>query len=420
MKNEFYIIMAAQSLSSLADNALFIAAIAMLLENSGPGWVIPFMKWFFAFAYIILAPFAGTLSDRFPKGRIMLIANFIKFSGCFIMLFFSSCGNVNSSNCFIVIVSYGLVGVGAAIYSPAKYGIVTEILEPNSLIKGNSWIEGLTVLSIIMGTCLGSYLLSPKISYYLLQNQFISKFATTKSETAIVVILIIYLLSAIFNVLIKKTNIQYPESSISFNNLTTNFYKNVSTLWKDKIGQVSLAVTTVFWGVSASLQIIVIDWSQKHLGYSLDQTYVLVGIVAIGTIIGAILVAKIITLQRALDVLPIGIFIGIMMLFMPLINKLLHAYILLLVIGVLAGFFVVPLNAILQHRGRMLLSAGNSIAVQNFNEQLNVLLMVSIYTILAWIDVKIDNIIVVYSLFVIISMSLFTYWNYRRTYPNET
>ncbi|AGF49187.1 lysophospholipid transporter LplT [Candidatus Kinetoplastibacterium galatii TCC219] len=405
--------MAAQSLSSLADNALFIAAIAMIIDNSGPVWAIPFMKWFFALAYVVLAPFAGILSDRFPKGQVMLVANSIKFLGCFIMLFCNFWSHVNFSECFIVITSYGLVGVGAAIYSPAKYGIVTEILEPNLLVKGNSWIEGLTVLSIIMGTCLGSYLLSPKISYCLLQNQFISGFAKTKSEAAIAVILIIYLLSSIFNILIKKTNIQYPESSISFNNLTINFYKNVFTLWNDKIGKISLSVTTVFWGVSTSLQIIVLDWSQKHLRYSLDQTYILIGIVAIGTIIGAILVAKIVTLQKALNVLPIGILIGVMMLFMPLINELLHAYILLLIIGTLAGFFVVPLNAILQYRGRILLSAGNSIAVQNFNEQLNVLLMVSIYTLLVWAQVKIDYIIVAYGLFVIVSMSLFTYWNHR-------
>lgn len=405
--------MAAQALSSLADNALFIAAISMILENSGPEWAIPFMKWFFALAYVVLAPFAGTLSDRFPKGQVMLVANFIKLSGCFIMLFCNFLSNLNSINCFIIIISYGLVGIGAAIYSPAKYGIVTEILDPESLVKGNSWIEGLTVLSIILGTCLGSYLLSSKISYYLLLNHSVFKFATSKSEAAILVILLIYLLSAIFNILITKTNIKYPESSINFNNLTINFYKNVSTLWKDKIGKISLSVTTIFWGVSASLQIIVIEWSQQHLEYSLDQTYALIGTVAIGTIIGAIIVAKIVILKKALYVLPIGIIIGLIMLLMPLINKLSHAYILLLAIGTLSGFFVVPLNAILQHRGRILLSAGNSIAVQNFNEQLNVLLMVSIYTLLSWMQVKIDTIIVIYSLLVIISMSLFTYWNHR-------
>ncbi|AGF47767.1 lysophospholipid transporter LplT [Candidatus Kinetoplastidibacterium crithidiae] len=405
MKKEFYIIMAAQALSSLADNALFIAVISLIIELNGPAWVIPLMKWSFALSYVVLAPFVGIISDKFPKGHVMFYSNLIKMLGCLLIIFIPTLDFDLDVKIYLVSLSYSLVGIGAAIYSPAKYGIVTEILPPKMLVQGNSWIEGLTVLSIIIGTCLGGYLITPNTSSFLINQTYLSYFTSSSSEMAVFVILHIYISASIFNLMIKKTNITYTIQHKNTIEIFRNFYKSILVIYKDELGRVSLFVTTVFWGASASLQLIVIKWGQIHLGYSIDQTSILIGSVAIGTIIGATAVAKYLRLSQALSTIPIGITMGLLMLLMPFIQTEINAYLLLIITGVLAGFFVVPMNALLQHRGYKLLSAGHSIAVQNFNEQLNILVMISFYTMLVWFNVDIDNIIIIYGMIVSISMS---------------
>lgn len=409
--------MAAQAFSSLADNALFIAAIALIQELHGPDWLAPMMKWTFALAYVVLAAFVGAFADSFPKGRVMFSTNALKVAGCLLMFSYASLGIAPEYQTYLVCAAYGVVGIGAAAYSPAKYGIVTEMLPPSMLVKGNSWIEGLTVLSIILGTVLGGLLISSHVSNALLHHSFIGKLVHSPAEAAILVIAFVYLLAALCNLMIPQTHVRYPPQQKNPIRLMGTFWGYVCVLWRDKLGQISLAVTTLFWGAGATLQLIVIEWGRSHLGYQLDKASILMGVAALGTVVGSILAGRI-PLRRALSVLPVGAAMGLVVLLMPLVYAPWSVYLLLLVTGGLAGFFVVPMNALLQHRGHVLLSAGHSIAVQNFNEQLNILLMVAMYTLLLWLQLPINIIIVMFGTVVAVLMVVFMRWCKRNLQAN--
>lgn len=404
--------MAAQALSSLADNALFIAAIALIQELHGPDWMTPLMKWSFALAYVLLAAFVGAFADSYPKGRVMFATNALKVGGCLLMFSYASLGVGHAHQTYLVCMAYALVGVGAAAYSPAKYGIVTEMLPPSLLVVGNSWIEGLTVVSIILGTVLGGALISPDVSHVLLTNQISRKLVHTPAEAAILSIACVYLVAAFCNLIIPKTHVRYPPQQRNPIRLISTFGGYVRVLWNDKLGQISLAVTTLFWGAGATLQLIVIEWGRVQLGYRLDQVSILMGVASFGTVVGAALAGRI-PLRKALAVLPVGAAMGLVVLLMPFVYSTWSVYALLFIIGALAGFFVVPMNALLQHRGHVLLSAGHSIAVQNFNEQLNILLMVAIYTLLLGLQLPIGVIIIIFGSIVAILMMVFMRWSYR-------
>lgn len=410
MKKGFYLVMIAQALSSVADNALLIAAIALIADLHGPDWMVPMMKWWFALAYVALAAFVGALADSLPKGRVMFITNAIKISGCVLMFFYQSLGTTTDQQLLLVFCAYTLVGVGAAAYSPAKYGIVTEMLPPQLLVKGNSWIEGLTVLSIIVGTVAGGVLINPTVSALLLDMAWINACANTRAEAAILIISIIYLLAAITNLLIPRTNVSYPRQHTHPVRLIRTFFGYVGILWRDKLGQISLAVTTLFWGTGATLQFIVIEWGAQHLGYRLDQASILMGVAAIGTIGGSIAAGRV-PLKHALCVLPIGVLMGFAVMLMPIVHETWAVHGVLLLIGALSGFFVVPMNALLQHRGHVLLSAGHSIAVQNFNEQSNILVMLTVYSLMLWLDLPINVIIIIFSAMVVVLMLIVILWN---------
>lgn len=412
MNRGFYLVMAAQALSSLADNALFIAAIALILELQGPDWMAPMMKWWFALAYVLLAAFVGAIADSFPKGKVMFSTNALKVTGCLLMFFYAAFGLTANGQVILVCAAYALVGIGAAAYSPAKYGIVTEMLPPLQLVKGNSWIEGLTVLSIILGTVLGGALVSPKVSGWLLEHPAINQFVQTPAEAAIFIIAFVYAAAAACNLLIPNTNIKYPTQQKNPAKLVKAFAGYVNILWRDKLGQISLAVTTLFWGAGATLQLIVIEWGKSHLGYRLDQASILMGVAALGTIVGSVFAGRV-PLKKALTVLPLGVLMGLVVLMMPLVSSTWTVYSLLLLIGGLSGYFVVPMNALLQHRGHVLLSAGHSIAVQNFNEQINILLMVAMYTLMLWLDMPINVIIAIFGILVASIMLIIIRWSKR-------
>ena len=410
--------MAAQALSSVADNALLIAAIALIADLSGPDWMVPLMKWWFALAYVALAAFVGAFADAFPKGRVMFITNGIKFIGCALMFNLHTLASTQDMQLFYIFFAYTLVGIGAAAYSPAKYGIVTEMLKPELLVKGNSWIEGLTVRSIIVGTVLGGVLIHPDISPTLQNTPGINQMAANRTEAAILIIGFIYLAAAACNLLIPKTHVHYPQQKTNPFALIHDFKGYVCVLWQDKLGQISLAVTTLFWGAGATLQFIVIEWGAQQLGYRLDQASILMGVAALGTIVGAYLAGKV-PLKKALSVLPMGVAMGLVVLLMPFVKSTWAVHSLLLLIGATSGFFVVPMNALLQHRGHVLLSAGHSIAVQNFNEQLNILFMLSLYSLLLWLRLPINVIIMIFGLLVATMMLVFIYWNkqnHKRAY----
>ncbi|MFT0547587.1 lysophospholipid transporter LplT [Allopusillimonas ginsengisoli] len=410
MKKGFYLVMAAQALSSVADNALLIAAIALIADLQGPHWMAPMMKWWFALAYVALAAFVGAFSDAYPKGRVMFITNAVKICGCLLMFNYQSFGFDHNNQLLLVFAAYTLVGVGAAAYSPAKYGIVTEMLPPELLVKGNSWIEGLTVLSVIIGTVVGGLLISPYVSDALLSHVWLSRLVQTRTEAAIFVIALVYLLAALTNLLIPRTNVQYPKQQTNPVRLLRTFTGYVKVLWSDKLGQISLAVTTLFWGAGATLQFIVIEWGARHLGYRLDQASLLMGVAALGTVGGSILAGRV-PLKRALSVLPMGVLMGFAVMLMTLVHDRWAVYSVLLLIGALSGFFVVPMNAMIQHRGHVLLSAGHSIAVQNFNEQLNILLMLTFYSLLLWMRLPINAIIIIFGMLVASLMLVIMRWN---------
>lgn len=411
MTRGFYYVIGAQTFSALADNALFIAAIALIQQLSGPDWMASIMKWWVAVGYVVLAAYVGAFADTHPKGRVMLWTNALKVVGCVLMYFHGAFNLSGDGQIVLICLAFAIVGVGAAAYSPAKYGIITEMLSPKDLVKGNSWIEGMTVLSIILGAVLGGVLISPTVSSWLLVQPFIELFARSPAEAAIVVIAILYAIAAWLNFLIPDTGVRYPEQSFKPFVLNRVFFRYVSILWRDKLGQISLAVTTLFWGAGATLQLVVIEWGKTQLNYRLDQASILMGVAALGTIFGAVAASKV-RIERSLSVLPVGVMMGLVVLLMPFVTSTWAVHALLLLIGGLSGYFVVPMNALLQHRGHVLLSAGHSIAVQNFNEQLNILAMVSIYTVLLWLDIPINAIIVVFGVMVAALMALIIRWNY--------
>ncbi len=413
MKRGFYTIMAAQFFSSLADNALLIAAIAMLVLLDGPVWLTPLLKFFFTISYVLLAFLVGAFADSMPKGRVMFVTNMVKVGGCLLILFNEFLALASLPAYWLVLLAYAVVGLGAAAYSPAKYGILTELLPPERLVVANGWIEGLTVASIVLGTLLGGMLISSRVSGLLLHMDFplVQTSVNTAPEAAVVVIGFIYIIAAIFNLAIPDTGARYPHQDRNPMRLLVDFSRCFVVLWRDKLGQISLAVTTLFWGAGATLQFILLKWAERHLNLPLDKGAILQGVSAMGIALGAVVAARFVPLKMAVRVLPVGVAMGFVTLMLVWVKWMPAVYVLLIVVGGLAGFFVVPMNALLQHRGHVLLSAGHSIAVQNFNENVSILVMLALYSLMLRFDFAIGTIIVAFGLFVAVTMFLVMRWN---------
>jgi MFS family permease len=369
MKRGFYTIMTAQFFSSLADNALFVVAIELLRSQGAPLWQSAALVPLFAFFYVVLAPFVGAFADALPKGRVMFISNAIKVVGCLLMFV-----GVHP------LLAYTLVGLGAAAYSPAKYGILTELLLPSQLVKANGWIEGLTIASIILGVLLGGQLVGPWMASALSQLAGETLDADWVAKAAIASLVLVYLLAAFFNLRIPLTGVAprpMPRNPLV---LLPDFWSCNMRLWRDRLGQISLSTTTLFWGVSGNLRYIVLAWAGAALGYSTTQASSLVGVVAIGTAVGAVVASVRMRLDMATRVIPLGIGMGLLVILMNFIDNVWVAAPFLILLGGLGGFLVVPMNALLQHRGHNLMGAGRSIAVQNFNEQACILGLGALYT----------------------------------------
>ena len=393
----FYIIMAAQFFSALADSALLIVAIAALREMHAPAAYEPLLKTFFTVSYVVLAAFVGAFADSMPKWRVMFISNAIKIIGCAMMFF-----------CIHPLIAYAIVGLGAAAYSPAKYGILTEYLPHRLLVVANSWIEGLTVGAIILGTVVGGTLIQPSIAARLLSFDFplINTGINTTSEMALLIVAFFYIIAAWFNLYIPETSADHRVLHRNPWYLVREFSHCLVLLWKDRLGQVSLAVTTLFWGAGATLQFIVIKWAEASLRLDLSKSSMLQGVVAIGVALGAAGAARAVTLRKAMSVIPLGIAMGLIVLVMNFVHHVWLAVPLLVLVGGLAGFFVVPMNALLQHRGHILMGAGHSIAVQNFNENLSILVMTGLYYLMVQADLSIYWVISLFGLFISGSMLL--------------
>jgi len=398
VKRGFYIILAAQFFSALADNALLFAAIALLKQVHAPSWHTPVLQQAFILSFIFLAPFVGAFADSLPKGRVMLISNAIKMAGCLAMLV-----GINP------LLAYGLAGFGAAAYSPAKYGILTEYLPHDRLVWANSWMEGLTVAAIILGAVIGGILVTSDTAHTIMHTLHVPA-QVTPPELAIFIIFLIYLVAALFNLYIPRVAIEHKPFSRSPLFLLRDFWHCFTLLWKDPLGQVSLAVTTLFWGAGATLRLLVLAWAAVVLHYDIGAAAKLTAWVAVGIAIGAVLAARFVKLEHAVKVIPMGIGMGVLVLVMMLVKSPLVAILLLIGIGIMAGFFVVPMNALLQHRGHLLMGAGRSIAVQNFNENISIFLMLALYALMVKLDWSIYVIIFVFGMLLISVMS----WLYRK------
>ncbi|WP_206951923.1 lysophospholipid transporter LplT [Trinickia acidisoli] len=406
MKKGFYTIIAAQFVSSMADNALLIAAIALLGAMHAASWFTPLLQILFTTSYVVLAPFAGAFADALQKRYVMFAANALKGLGCAMML-----ANVHP------MIAYGVVGIGAAAYSPAKYGILTELLPAQRLVAANAWLESATVLSTILGTALGGGLISPYVAHRI--NGWHFAFIHDAPDFAMFAVMLVYAAAALINIGIPDTGARYENRLREPQRLVGEFVDCFNLLWRDELAQIALWVTTLMWGAAVTLQLLVLKWAAVNLGLSLSKAALMQGAAGIGIALGAGAAAALVPLSRSLKVLPFGIAAGVVAAAMAFYGKWLFppaaglhlgthflaayialAYPLMIVLGGLSGYFIVPMNALLQHRGATLITAGHSIAVQNFNQNLAVLLMLGAYALLLRANMPVQGIIVTFGAFV--------------------
>ena len=371
----FYFFLSAQFLSALADNALLFAAIALLANMQAPQWHQPLLLQFFVVSYIVLAPFVGAIADAFPKSNVMFFSNGIKLIGSLAML-----AGIPP------LYAYGIVGIGAASYSPAKYGILTELLPSKELVAANGWVEGLTVAAIIFGAIIGGI------------------FANFSPQIAIIIISFLYLAAAICNRYIPFVPIDHKLNTKNPMYLLKDFYISLKKLWLDPLGQLSLVITTLFWGAGATLRLVVIAWAAFALSFGLDRATLLTAMVALGVAIGSVIAARFIKMKDAVKILLIGFFMGILVCIMVFLNTWQAAAINLLIIGIFSGILIVPMNALLQYRGHKLIGAGHSIAVQNFSENLGILILSGAYTFMVKQSLPINGIVFIFGFFVALTM----------------
>jgi LPLT family lysophospholipid transporter-like MFS transporter len=406
MKKGFATIMSAQFFSSLADNALFVAAVELLHNAGGPEWQRAALVPMFALFYVVLAPFVGAFADALPKGRVMFVSNAVKVVGCLMMLWGSH-----------PLLAYAIVGLGAAAYSPAKYGILTELLPPSQLVKANGWIEGLTIASIILGVLLGGQLIGPNVSPWLLRLDvpLLDLGIHSAPQAAIASIVLLYAAAAAFNLRIPRTAAALQPMNGHLLEMVMEFGQCNTRLWRDKLGQISLATTTLFWGVAGNLRYIVLAWAAVALGYGTTQASNLVGVVAIGTALGSVVAAWLMRLDRATVVIPLGTAMGLLLIGMVAIRDVWVAAPFLMLLGALGGFLVVPMNALLQHRGHNLMGAGRSIAVQNFNEQACILMLGAFYASMTRFGLSAFGAIAIFGLVVAATMEAVRRWHRANT-----
>jgi MFS family permease len=369
MHRTFYLLLIVQFISTIADNAFLIVAIARVIELSSADWVTPMLKIGFTVFYVLLAPFVGPLADAMPKGRVMLLANALKVGAVSLLL-----SGVDP----VFALLFG--GLGAAIYAPAKYGLMTELLPPKDLVRANGYFESTTICAVILGTVVGGFLIGPAMPRLTLPADY-APFTSTPTQLAAAMLCLVGLnaLALALNIGVSDSGKRYPAHTFHPIRIIQRFFNENSMLWKDPLGGISMSVTTLLWGVGACLQLIVLRWANEALGLTLTQAAYLQGVTAFGAIAGAILASRLVALHQAINILPLGIAIGMLFPVLLAVESVFVAVLLLIVLGTLAGFFIVPMNALLQHRGCSLLTAGRSIAVQGFNENAGMLVMLAMY-----------------------------------------
>ena len=379
-------VIAAQFLSAFGDNALLFATLALLKAEFYPDWSQPILQMVFVGAYIIFAPFVGQVADSFPKGRVMMFANGLKLLGAASICF--------GFNPFI---GYTLVGIGAAAYSPAKYGILGELTTGDKLVKANGLMESSTIASILIGSVAGGVL----ADWHVL--------------AALGVCAVVYGGAVVANLFIPKLPVARPGQSWRVKPMTGSFFNACRVLWRNGETRFSLMGTSMFWGAGVTLRFLLVLWVPVALGITDNATPTyLNAMAAIGIVVGAGAAAKLVTLETVARCMPAGILIGVVVLIFSLQHTLLPAYALLILIGILGGFFVVPLNALLQERGKQTVGAGNAIAVQNLGENLAMLLMLGLYSLAVKVGVPVVGIGVGFGGLFAIAIAGLWMWQRRR------
>ena len=403
MRKGFVPLMVTQFVSALADNALLLVAMALLMAQGQAAFWIPWLKLMFTLSYVVLGPWVGVWADNWPKQFVMMVANSVKAIACLGML-----QGVDP------LLAFALVGVGAAAYAPAKYGLVTELAQPEELVSANAWIEISTVSAVLLGVVLGGALVSTTWLDWT-ASMGIQSLALPNStfSASLIALLCMYGLAALLNSWIPGSAKSYERVDWAWSSVWKACWQDQRTLWRDPLGGVSLSVTTLFWGVGATLQLIVLAWAQQQLHLNLSQAAYLQAATAVGVVVGAALAAKTVSLHKATSVLGMGIALGLLLPLMLWVTEWQTAALLTAAIGVVGGFFVVPMNALLQHRGVTLLSAGRSIAVQNMNENASILLMMAGYSLMLYVQAELSVLVTVFSVAVTLGMSTVV-WRYRR------
>jgi len=389
MPQGFYYLISAQFASGLADNALLILGIALLNEQGYPGWWAPLLKFSLTLSYVFLAPLMGPLADAFSKSKLMSWMNAIKVMG--VALIFTNLHPM---------LSFAVVGIAASAYAPAKYGLITETVPPEQLVKANGWLEVSVVMSVILGTACGGLLVASKNINFMqwLNFEFINALnlkIQTQYAAPLLCLAIIYGAAALLNLGIPVVKMTYVQLSMHPIALFKNFLSSNLILWRDPIGRISLAVTTLFWGIGAVVQFAVLLWAEESLNMPLEKASLLQAIVAFGVILGAGVAGRWVALNQAFKVLPLGLWLGISLPALAFSTTLWIAIPLMLITGFAGGMLMVPMNAVLQNRGYQLLTAGRSVAVQGFNENASVMLMLGIYTALLALSVPLTWVMII-------------------------
>ena len=369
MPASFLLLLAAQFGSALADNALLIVTIDLLQQRAMPGWLAPLLKVAFIAAYVLLAPFVGPLADAFCKARLMTCMNAVKICGVLSLV-----AGAHPVTAFLI------VGVGAAAYAPAKYGLAIELVRPDQLVEANAWIETAAVTAVLLGTGLGGFLVGPWLPGH-------GYHAPDPVLPSLLVLLGVYLLAGALNLGVPDSGVRHATGSLHPRAMLVDFVRANRRLWNDPDGGLSLTVTTIFWGVGATLQFAVLRWARETMHLSLAHASFLQAAVAVGVIAGAVAAGRWVPLAHARRMLWAGVLFGLLMIAVPFVDDLVLATALLIVVGGVGGLMVVPLNALLQDRGNALLSAGRSIAVQGCNENASVLACLGVYSLLVAVDV---------------------------------
>jgi LPLT family lysophospholipid transporter-like MFS transporter len=389
MPKGFFYLISAQFASGLADNALLILGIAFLSEQGYPGWWAPLLKFSFTLSYVFLAPLMGPLADAFSKAKLMACMNALKVVG--VAFIFTG---------FHPMLAFAIAGMAASAYAPAKYGLVTETVPADQLVKANGWLEVTVVMAVILGTACGGLLVASKSFVWMstLNLSFIELLGLsleTQYAGPLLSLIVIYSIAGLLNFGIPSVNIRYVQQSMKPIALFKNFILSNRILWQDPVGKLSLAVTTLFWGIGAVVQFAVLLWAKEALNMPLEQASLLQAVVAFGVIFGAGMAGHYVALQNAYKVLPLGLWLGLSLPALAFSTSLWIAIPLMLITGFAGGMLMVPMNAVLQNRGYTLLTAGRSIAVQGFNENASVMVMLGVYSGLLALEMPLQWVMVI-------------------------